>query len=888
MLTAILLIAACGLFRFIESIEQEGWAGRQREAAQNAVRIIDDFLLRVEDTLVLLGSLSAEQIRQSPDLASDLLNRIPAWVEIVRVDPDGQIIASATRDRALLADLVTIPLSNWFREARSGKSYLSPLYITADSEPYLIMAVPASDGGVVASRLRANLLWETVAAIRFGRTGNAYIVDEYGTIIAHPNPQLALSYTSISDRPEFRSFPPDGVQRFYINLFGEKTLGVTLAIPGTPWQLFAEIPEAEATELSTRASTIFTFSLIIFGVVMVLTVNYLLNHFVFHTLAELQQGAERIGSGDLSRPLPVPPERELAQVARSFNTMMHQLRTRNTEIVRQTANLKAEIQERRRIEQELIKARDAAEAASQAKSTFLATMSHELRTPLTAIIGYSQLLEQLVSKGIYDTVAHDVERIRAAGTHLLALINDILDISKIEAGRMTVSVEYADVADLVRSAVNTIIPQIEKNRNRLHVHCPPDIGILGNDATKVRQALINLLSNAAKFTEDGEVTLSVSRYQQDHQTWFRFVVTDTGIGIPADKQDKLFKAFSQVDDSPTRKYGGTGLGLALSQRLCELIGGRITMESTVGVGSTFTMEIPATLSNSFITSTSDIDELSSQVTSEQPVTIDKSVPVVPISNAIILVIDDDPTVGTMIQRLMAPGEAHVVTATTGIEGLRLATDLVPDLIILDLKLPDLHGLEVLARLRDNPELTNIPIVVLTIDEQSRRSITFPIAEYLVKPVALETLLEVVKRYCRPQATSAADHILLVDDDQRLAELLERTLRTAGWSVEVTFDGEVGLAAALARPPGLILLDYMLPKLNGLQFLAQLRTDPVGQTIPVILMTARDLSTDERQQLAASVDAIQHKAELDIETLITHIRNMLTHVRSTSADSTMSG
>jgi DNA-binding response OmpR family regulator len=300
------------------------------------------------------------------------------------------------------------------------------------------------------------------------------------------------------------------------------------------------------------------------------------------------------------------------------------------------------------------------------------------------------------------------------------------------------------------------------------------------------------------------------------------------------------------------------------------------------------MEIPAIPGDPLTTSTLDLDELPSLVPSEQPVTIDASISVVPVSNAIILVIDDDPTVGTMIQRLMAEGEAYVVTATTGAEGLRLATDLVPDLIVLDLKLPDLHGLEVLARLRDNPELTNIPIVVLTIDEQSRRSITFPISEYLVKPVALETLLEVVKRYCRPQATSAADHILLVEDDQRLAELLERTLRAAGWSVEVTFDGEAGLAAALTRPPGLILLDYMLPKLDGLQFLAQLRADPVGQTIPVILMTARDLSNAERQQLAASADAIQYKAELDIETLITHIRTMLTHARSTSADRTVSG
>ncbi len=871
LLAMILLGAGYSTFLFVESIEQEGWAGRQREAAINAVRTIDDFLLRVEDTMNLVGALSVEQIERSPELLSAILDRVPAWIEIVRVDASGQMLAKATRDRPILGDQVTIALSNWFQQARAGQRYLGPLLITAESEPYVMMAVPAVDGGVVAGRLRMNLIWETVATLRFGRAGTAFIVDEQGVIIAHPDPSVVLRYTSIADRPEFRDVPPDGNQRFYINAFGEETLGVSLPIPGTRWRLFTEVSEDEATALSTRAGITFSFSLIVFGVLLLLAMNYLLHHFIFRAMNELEQGAERIGRGDLSHPLPVRPEREVAQVTRAFNSMMRQLRVRTAEIARQTASLQAEIQERRRIEQELIQARDAAEAASRAKSTFLATMSHELRTPLTAIIGYSQLLEQLAAQGLYDTVYHDAGRIRAAGMHLLTLINDILDISKIEAGRMTVSAEYADVADLVQSAVDVVQPQMAKNRNQLHVHCPPDIGILNSDSTKVRQVLINLLSNAAKFTEDGEVTLTVSRHLRDGRRWFQFVVADTGIGIPADKLDRLFKAFSQVDDSPSRKYGGTGLGLALSQRLCELIGGRITVQSTVGKGSIFTIDIPAELGD-MLPLTAQIDQpmpAHNEESERAPLEVSAAV-----SNAIILVIDDDPTVADLMRRILPSSEMHVVAAETGAEGVRIATDLLPDLIVLDLKLPDRHGLEVLADLRATPELAATPIIVLTIDEQAQRAVTLDVAEYLVKPIEPQQLLTVVQRYCRAAGAGALPLILIVEDDLDLADLVMRTVRAVGWQAEAAFDGETGLNLALRRQPDLILLDYMLPKLDGLQLLEQLRAASAGKDIPVILMTARDLTAEERSRLHSSVNAIQQKADLDLERLVVYIRQTI--------------
>lgn len=872
-LSIILLVVGYSLFRFVESIEQEGWEGRQREAAISAVHTIDDFLLRAEDTMVLVGALAIEQIQRSPALLPAVLQRSPAWIEIARIDPKGRVIATATRDRPIISDQATIPLANWFQQARSGQRYLGPLQITATSEPYVMMAIPAADGGVVAGRLRMNLIWETVATLRFGQAGTAFIVDEHGVIIAHPDPQVILSYTSIAERPEFRDFPPDGDQRFYINAFGRETLGVALAIPGTPWRLFAEVSEDEATALSTQAGITFTLSSIVFGLTLLATMHYLLNRFVFRVLKQLELGAERIGQGDLTRPLPVRPEREMARVVCAFNSMMYQLQARNAEIAHQTASLEAEIRERRRIEQELIKARDAAEAASRAKSVFLATMSHELRTPLTAIIGYSQLLEQMATCGCYDTVAHDASRIRAAGMHLLSLINDILDISKIEAGRMTVSAEYADVADLVRNTIDLIQPQMMKNRNRLQVHCPADIGILHSDVVKVRQALTNLLSNAAKFTEDGEVTLTVSRFQRDGHNWFRFEVADTGIGIPVDKLDKLFKAFSQVDDSSTRKYGGTGLGLALSQRLCELLGGRITVQSTVGKGSVFTMEIPAELTHRLpvpLPSLADLPVIPTAA-GEVPPSVDVTGPV---GNTIILVVDDDPTIGDLIRRSISMSAAHIVTAATAEMGVRLAKDILPDLIVLDLILPDRHGLEVLAEIQTIPALATTPVVVLTIDEQAQHGLTLDVAEYLVKPIEPQQLLTAIQRYYRRADPDTQPFILVVEDDQALAGLFTQTLRAAGWQAETAFDGATGLSMALSRQPNLILLDYLLPQLDGLQFLAQLRADPVGKSIPVILMTARDLSPEERHALTASANVIQHKADLDLEQLVVRIRQIV--------------
>lgn len=356
------------------------------------------------------------------------------------------------------------------------------------------------------------------------------------------------------------------------------------------------------------------------GILLAIGISALITYFLFsRPLRILQQGALTLASGYLGHLIPINSRDEIGNLAESFNRMsvqIEQLYRERVEIERlqrewevsrlqkseklleakvaeRTAELARRNEEMMRSQVELAEARDEALAASRAKSIFLANMSHELRTPLNAIIGYSEMLqEEAVERG-YTALSADLARIRTAGRHLLDLINDILDLSKIEAGRMELYIETFDVCAMVETVVGTVQPLVEQNHNRLHVECSPDVGSVALDLTKVRQVLFNLLSNAAKFTDRGDITLSVDRHAPSAASeWVRFRVSDTGIGISADQLTRIFEAFTQADPSTTRKYGGTGLGLAISYRYCQMMGGDITVDSEPGVGSTFTVHLP--------------------------------------------------------------------------------------------------------------------------------------------------------------------------------------------------------------------------------------------------------------------------------------------------------
>ena len=326
--------------------------------------------------------------------------------------------------------------------------------------------------------------------------------------------------------------------------------------------------------------------------------------YISRPLMQLQHAAARIANGDLDTPIDARGQDEIATMARALRLMRDSLRqfvgalqSSNAKLGDYNRTLESRVEARTAELAEAMQAaetaRRAAEAASHAKSTFLANMSHELRTPLNAIIGYGEMLaEEVEERGHHEYIA-DLERIQTAGRHLLMLISDILDLSKIEAGRIDLELETFELAPMVQEVVNTIEPLLQKNANTLDVQCAPNLGVMRADSVKVRQSLLNLLSNACKFTEKGAIQLRVARDVSLEPEWLTFEVKDTGIGMSADQLDSVFEPFTQADPSTTRKYGGSGLGLAISQHFCNMMGGYITAESALGVGSTFCIRLPA-------------------------------------------------------------------------------------------------------------------------------------------------------------------------------------------------------------------------------------------------------------------------------------------------------
>ncbi|HYV37201.1 MAG TPA: ATP-binding protein, partial [Gemmataceae bacterium] len=415
---------------------------------------------------------------------------------------------------------------------------------------------------------------------------------------------------------------------------------------------------------------------------------------------------------------------------------------RTAELAKTNDELRAEIDERTRAQEEvhrinveLAAAHQKALEASQVKSTFLANMSHELRTPLNAIIGYSELLQTLAAKKNQIESVSDLKKITRAGKHLLDLINDVLDISKIEAGKIQLYLETLEVARLTKEVLTTVQPLVDKNSNTLEIHLADNLGTIHADLTRVRQCLYNLLSNACKFTQKGRVSLSVAKETVLDRDWIVFVVRDTGIGMSPEQLDHLFQPFTQADASTTRKYGGTGLGLAITRSLCRMMGGEVWVESTVGQGSTFTIRLPQVV-------TEDLQQIV-----DAPGAIDPSFHashVIQDGLPKVLVIDDDHAIGSLLERILEREGYAVICANSGQAGLRQAKETRPQVILLDVVMPDMDGWATLRQLKAEPDLAGIPVVLLTMVDNKNMAFALGASDYLSKPVDAERLIAVVK------------------------------------------------------------------------------------------------------------------------------------------------
>jgi len=502
---------------------------------------------------------------------------------------------------------------------------------------------------------------------------------------------------------------------------------------------------------------------------------------------------------------------------------------------------------RRRAEEALRVAKEEAEAANQAKSHFLASMSHELRTPLNSVIGFANVLLKNRSGGLTSQDIEFTTRIHDNGKHLLTLINDVLDLAKVEAGRMEVELAPVDLRTLLRETLHQMEGQIRGRSVGLRADVSEDLLPLRTDPRRLKQVIINLVGNALKFTEEGEVVVKVTAGPVSGQVT-SIEVIDSGIGIPEDRLDAIFQAFRQAEAGTTRRYGGTGLGLAISRSICQLLGYDLTVSSTVGEGSTFKIVVPESVRST------DSEGLSPGLRLDGRVDLDPRLRERVRRTA--LVVDDEPDSSLLIVHQLRDFGLEVLTASSGEEGLAKARERRPDLITVDLMMPGMSGWEFIRTLKADPALQDVPVVVVSIVAGEGGGRTLGAVDLLTKPVERDAFLRTLWR----SLPRHGRRILLVDDDADTREQIEHYLSTTELEVQSVTNGREALNVLSGYHPDLVLLDLMMPVMDGMTFLDEIRADPEYFGLPVVVLTAKNLSPDELQELKGRTSAVIQKSE----------------------------
>jgi signal transduction histidine kinase/DNA-binding response OmpR family regulator len=569
----------------------------------------------------------------------------------------------------------------------------------------------------------------------------------------------------------------------------------------------------EASGEAYRTSQTIVIAFVVGAIALALILGRTISWSLIGPIREIDARLSEIASGDFTQRVAVGNRDELGALAANVNRTSEQL----GDLYRQL------------------------EMASEHKSAFLASMSHELRTPLNAIIGYSEMLYEAAQDEGQEEFLPDLAKIRDAGRHLLGLINDILDLSKIEAGKMDLYLEEVDLAGLIEEVRSIVEPLMMANANRLEIVCPAAVGMFYTDRTKLKQSLLNLLSNAGKFTHDGRVKLEV----RPALTEISFIVSDTGIGMTEEQQGRLFQAFSQADASTTRQYGGTGLGLAISKHFCEMLGGSIAVESAPGRGSTFTITL------------SDRGRAAPAAA---------AIPQGAEHAALVMVVDDDPNARDLLASTVRREGYRVIEATDGEAALALAREWHPDVITLDVLMPRMDGWAVLTAIKSDPELAEIPVVIVTVLADRGIAVSLGAAEFLTKPVDRARLAATIR-----QNVHGTGVVLVVDDEPESRRLARRHLEKLGWEVDEAEEGIDALHWLSQNPrPAMILLDLLMPGMNGFAFLEEIAKHAEWRLIPVVILTAMPLGAAERELLAGRTREVIAKGADDLAAVLRRI------------------
>jgi signal transduction histidine kinase/DNA-binding response OmpR family regulator len=813
----------------------------------------------------------------------DYLSR-SGYADLFLIAPSGDAMFSSRRGEDLGSNFYTGPnrgteLARVFDRAKNLlETEISDFeYYAATNEPAAFIAAPVVKGGVVIGVVVLQMSNAEVYAVvndytGLGQTGETVVGSrvENDVVIVTPlrHDPLAAFRRRIPLGSEIEGALQQAAQRtpgdgIGIDYRGKPVMAAWRYLPSLRWAMVVKI---DAGEAFAPIAHLQKAVLIVAGITLVCVVvgALVVARSISSPILSLTRVVRLMSRGDLQQEVPVATNDEVGELGRAFNTMTADLRQLYATI---EERVRVRTQELHQSNEALESARKDAEEANRTKSQFLANMSHELRTPLNAIIGYSEMLQEEAEDLGQDEFTPDLQKINAAGKHLLTLINDILDLSKIEAGKMDLYLETFDLASMLDDVATTVQPLVEKNANNLVVQRPDALGFMRADLTKVRQSLFNLLSNASKFTTQGSISLAVTREPisafsppglggTEGGDWITFRVSDTGIGISPEQMARLFQPFTQADASTTRQYGGTGLGLTITRRFCQMMGGDITVESEGGKGSMFIIRLPAEVVDP---KAGRGPEVLAHVKSQ------------PEGTSTVLVIDDDPTVRDLLQRFLSKEGFRVASAAGGEEGLRLAQALRPDAITLDVLMPGMDGWSVLTALKADPALVDIPVIMLTIVDDKNLGYALGAADYLPKPIDRERLVAVLRRFQRHQPSHP---ILVVEDDRLTRQMLRQMLENEGYAVVEADHGQQALVRMAEQIPELILLDLLMPEMDGFAFVEEVRTHEAWRSIPIVVTTAKDLTTEDRLRLNAYVEQILQKGMYSREALLAEVRHLV--------------
>jgi CheY-like chemotaxis protein/signal transduction histidine kinase len=575
--------------------------------------------------------------------------------------------------------------------------------------------------------------------------------------------------------------------------------------------------------------------IIIISLLFSLSIAVIFNRRITQPLNQMIKAVEQIQAGERQLSIAPTSKNELGVLQQELNNML--VAIDGTEKNQQQA-------------------KEAAEAANIAKSRFLANMSHEVRTPLNAIIGYSEMLQEDLAEMGKPDLSGDAEKIYSAGKDLLAMLNDILDISKIEAGKMELYTETFLLPYMLNDIVHTIEPLLRKNQDTLEVIYDERVGEMHADITKVRQILLTLISNISKFNEQPiKISLTAQRdISLPEKPTIIFEISDNGVGMSQAEMNQIFQALSEDETTAITHPRRTDLGFAVTRHLVEIMGGEIEVTSELGEGSRFTVRLPAVVQS--------IQQIAASNQTEEVLVLEEG--------SVVLIIDDDEEIRKVLHKYLTKLGYQVETADNGELGIKLARNLLPDVIILDILMPKMDGWEVLSHLKTSSELAHIPVIILSVIEDKNMGYSLGASDYLVKPITREELSKMLQKYHSQNDSNSL--VLVIDDDTVTRDMIARMLRKAGWRVGKIDDGRVALNYIRKKRPDLILLDLQMPEMDGFEFSHKLHQ--LYPTIPIIVVSAKDLTLEDRLRLDDCVSAFLQKGAYTREQLLAKVAQFI--------------